>query len=49
MGDFASQGIRLVHPNKRIERFYRNWFEKIKGEERSEVKARSEERVGRNG
>ena len=36
MGDFASQGIRLVHPNKRIERFYRNWFEKIKGEERSE-------------
>jgi len=36
MGDFASQGIRLVHPNKRIERFYKNWFEKIKGEERSE-------------
>jgi hypothetical protein len=36
MGDFASQGIRLVHPNKRIERFYRNWFEKVKGEERSE-------------
>jgi len=36
MGDFASQGIRLVHPNKRIERFYRKWFEKIKGEERSE-------------
>lgn len=36
MGDFACQGIRLVHPNKRIEKFYRNWFEKIKGEERSE-------------
>ena len=36
MGDFASQGIRLVHPNKRIERFYRNWFKKIGGEERSE-------------
>lgn len=36
MGDFASQGIRLVHPNKRIQRFYRNWFEKVKGEERSE-------------
>jgi len=36
MGDFSCQGIRLVHPNKRIERFYRNWFEKIKGEERSE-------------
>lgn len=36
MGDFASQGIRLVHPNKKIEKFYRNWFKKIKGEERSE-------------
>lgn len=36
MGDFASQGIRLVHPNKRIEKFYRNWFDKIQGEERSE-------------
>lgn len=36
MGDFASQGIRLVHPNKRIERFYRNWFHKVRGEERSE-------------
>ena len=36
MGDFASQGIRLVHPNKKIEKFYRNWFQKVKGEERSE-------------
>lgn len=36
MGDFASQGIRLVHPNKRIEKFYRNWFKKVQGEERSE-------------
>lgn len=36
MGDFACQGIRLVHPNKRIEKFYRNWFDKVKGEERSE-------------
>lgn len=36
MGDFACQGIRLVHPNKRIEKFYRNWFDKIKGEDRSE-------------
>ena len=36
MGDFASQGIRLVHPNKRIEKFYRKWFEKVRGEERSE-------------
>ncbi len=36
MGDFGSQGIRLVHKNKRIERFYRQWFKKIKGKERSE-------------
>jgi hypothetical protein len=36
MGDFASQGIRLVHRNKRIERFYRQWFKKINGRDRSE-------------
>jgi hypothetical protein len=36
MGDFASQGIRLTHKNKRIERFYRRWFKKIGGKERSE-------------
>jgi hypothetical protein len=36
MGDFASQGIRLVHRNKRIERFYRQWFKKIQGKDRSE-------------
>ena len=46
MGDFASQGIRLVHPNKRIERFYRNWFEKVKGEERSERILNNLYRVG---
>ena len=36
MGDFGSQGIRIVHPNKRIERFYKKWFEKCGGKERSE-------------
>jgi hypothetical protein len=36
MGDFASQGIRIVHPNKRIERFYKAWFKKINGKDRSE-------------
>lgn len=36
MGDFACQGIRLSHPNKRIQKFYRSWFEKIGGYERSE-------------
>lgn len=46
MGDFASQGIRLVHPNKRVERFYKNWFEKVKGEERSERFLNNLYRVG---
>ncbi len=36
MGDFASQGITIVHPNARIERFYKRWFDKIGGQERSE-------------
>jgi hypothetical protein len=36
MGDFACQGVRLSHPNKRIQKFYRAWFEKINGYERSE-------------
>ena len=36
MGDFASQGITLVHPNKTIERFYRKWFDQVNGSERSE-------------
>jgi len=36
MSDFASQGINLVHPNKRIEKFYRKWFQKVSGKERTE-------------
>ena len=36
MGDFGSQGIRIVHKNKRIERFYEKWFEKCGGKESSE-------------
>jgi hypothetical protein len=36
MGDFAVQGIKIVHKNKRIERFYRQWFKKIGGKDRSE-------------
>ena len=36
MGDFSSQGIAIVHPNKRIENFYRRWFKKVGGIERSE-------------
>lgn len=36
MGDFACQGMTIVHTNKNIEKFYRNWFAKINGKERSE-------------
>jgi len=36
MGDFACQGIRLIHPNPKIERFYKNWFKKVNGKDRSE-------------
>ena len=36
MGDFASQGLNLVHPNRSIERFYRKWFEQVDGLDRSE-------------
>lgn len=36
MADFGVQGIRLVHPNKRIERFYQRWFSKVSGKDRSE-------------
>lgn len=36
MGDFASQGIKLNHPDPKIENFYRSWWNKINGGERSE-------------
>ena len=36
MGDFASQGITLNHSNKQVEQFYRTWWNKIGGAERSE-------------
>lgn len=36
MGDFGSQGIRLVHPNKAVERFYQRWFKEVNGVDRSE-------------
>jgi hypothetical protein len=36
MGDFASQGITLNHTNKQIEKFYRKWWARVGGEERSE-------------
>jgi hypothetical protein len=36
MGDFGSQGINIVHPNKSVEKFYQQWFKSIHGKERSE-------------
>lgn len=36
MGDFATQGIDLNHPNERIEAWYKEWFRRVGGKERSE-------------
>lgn len=36
MGDFGSQGITLYHPNAKVEKFYRAWWHKVQGAERSE-------------
>ncbi len=36
MGDFGSQGIDVVHENKSVEKFFKQWFKKVEGKERSE-------------
>jgi hypothetical protein len=36
MGDFGCQGMRIVHKNPKVEDFYKNWFTRIGGFERSE-------------
>lgn len=36
MSDFTIQGVQLYHPNEKIQDFYRNWFKKVNGVERSE-------------
>ena len=36
MSEFACQGIDLVHPNPRIEAFYKQWFAKVNAKERTE-------------
>ena len=36
MSEFACQGIDLVHPNPRIEDFYKQWFAKVNAKERTE-------------
>lgn len=46
MGDFTAQGIRLTHPNKKIEKWFNNWFNKVRGPERTERFANYLYRVG---
>jgi len=36
MGDFGCQGINIVHENKSVEKFGKQWFKKVDGKERSE-------------
>ena len=36
MADFACQGIGLVHTNPQVESFYKQWWKKVRGKERSE-------------
>jgi len=36
MGEFACQGIRISHTDERTQKFYKEWFDKVNGEERSE-------------
>ena len=36
MGDFTCQGIDIVHEQPQVERFYKAWFNRVNGPERSE-------------
>lgn len=36
MADLAKKGIRLVHPDKRVEQFYREWWKTVNGDRVSE-------------
>lgn len=36
MGDFTCKGIRLVHSNPQQQRFFRSWFDQVKGNQVSE-------------
>lgn len=36
MSDFGADGVKLVHPNPRVQKFYRGWFKHINGVERTE-------------
>ena len=36
MADFSSQGIKIVHRSPSVQKFYREWFKRVNGKERSE-------------
>lgn len=36
MGDFGCQGVDVVHPDAAADKYYKKWFKKVKGKERSE-------------
>jgi hypothetical protein len=36
MSDFAVQGLEVCHPNPQVEKFYREWWRRVQGPERSE-------------
>ena len=36
MGDFGAQGVKLTHPNPRLQKFYRSWWKKVAGTDRTE-------------
>lgn len=36
MADFSMQGIRVSHSSRSVERFYKNWFARVHGIDRSE-------------
>jgi len=46
MGDFSTKGIRLVHQNPEIQKYYEKWFDTIKGTHITERFANSFLRLG---
>ncbi len=36
MADFVCKGVDLAHPTKSVEKFYKEWWKKIRGQNRSE-------------
>lgn len=36
MADFASQGLKIVHTDPKVQNFYRAWYSQVNGDERTE-------------